>query len=441
MSSSKNEASVKDKTDQKGEVVTLPSGKSKAVTKPAQGNSSLVHRLKKSGLDPQKLLDLALTGTASKSATKTRHMMMVLGFALFVAIPSAAFSAYMFFWASDQYHSTAAFAVRSSNPVAATEVLGMVLDGGGESTTSNSYIVTDYLQSQTIVEDLSKDLDLQEIFNRESSDFLFSMGRDIPIEDQLEYWNGMVDASYDSTSGVIYLEVRSFRPEDSVKIAEAVLQKAEVLVNNLSEENRHQIVRFAQEGVARAEARLKAIRKQMLAYREESQEVSPEDNAKLTAEMIAGLDQERASREAEKATLTSYLDEDSPKIRMLNRQISALESEIASMRQRLGSGVSPSAGSASADSNALSFRIANYSELKLEEEFARGLYVSTLAGLEKAREDADSKSMYLATFIEPTLSQEAQYPHRMLYSLAVFLLLTGFWTVAVLLYYNVRDRT
>jgi capsular polysaccharide transport system permease protein len=433
---------TKEQSAEKGAVFTLPSKKTGTVARSSQRDGGLVTRLKKSGLDPQKLLDLALPGATAKSATKLRHRMVLLGFLLFVALPSAAFSAYMFFWAADQYHSTAAFAVRSSNPVAATEILGMVMgNAGGESTTSNSYIVTDYLQSQAILEDLPKDLDLQSIFSRESSDVLFAMGKDLPIEDQLDYWNSMVDVSFDATSGVIYVEVRSFRPEDSVKIAGAVLKRSEVLVNQLSEANRRESVRFAEESVARAEARLKAIRKQMLAYRDETQEVSPEENARLAAEMIAGLDQQRATREAEKSTLLSYLDEDSPRIRMLDQQIEALETQISEVRQRLGAGTSPGSTVKQDRANSLSFRIADYSELALEEEFAQKLYVTSLASLEKARQEADSKHLYLATFIKPTLSQDAQYPSRFLYSLAVFLMLGGLWTVVVLMYYNIRDRT
>ncbi|WP_133192691.1 RkpR, polysaccharide export protein [Labrenzia sp. 011] len=413
------------------------------MSKTSDRDGKLVARLKKSGLDPQKLLDLALPGTTAKSVAKTRHRLILFGFFLFVALPSALFSAYMFFWASDQYHSTTAFAIRSSDPVAATEILGMVMGGGGsESTTSNSYIVSDYIQSQAILEDLPEDIDLQAIFNREASDFLFSMGTDLPIEDQLDYWNSMVDVSFDSTSSVIYVEVRSFRPEDSVTIAEAVLERSEILVNKLSEANRRQTVRYAEESVARAEARLKAIRKQMLAYRQETQEVDPEANAEIASEMIAGLDQERASREAEKATLMGYLDEESPRIRMLDQQIAALEGQITSVRQRLGTGGVPAGQTETGDGrDNLSLRLADYSDLAVEEEFAQQLYVTSLASLERARQEADNKSLYLATFIHPTLSEQAQYPGRFLYSLAAFLMLAGLWSVAVLLYYNVRDRT
>ena len=421
--------------------MSLPSKKGASAAKTIQREGKLVARLKKSGLDPQKLLDLALPSTTARSVAKTRHRLILLGFLLTVLLPSTVFSGYMFFWASDQYHSTTAFAVRSSQPVAATEILGMVMGGGGsESTTSNSYIVTDYIQSQAILKDLPVDIDLEAIFNRESSDFLFSMGSELPIEDRLNYWNDMVDVSFDATSSVIYVEVRSFRPEDSVTIAEAVLERSEILVNKLSEANRRQTVRYAEEAVARAEARLKAIRKQMLAYRQETQEVDPEANAEITAEMIARLDQERASREAEKATLMGYLDEDSPRIRMLDQQIASLQGEITSVRKRLGTGGSAT-GEAGDRRNNLSLRLADYSELAVEEEFAQQLYVTSLASLETARREADNKSLYLATFIHPTLSEDAQYPSRFLYSLGAFLLLAGLWSVVVLLYYNVRDRT
>lgn len=441
MSSANKLPETEEKPDSKGAIFTLPAKKGGSAAKSRERDGKLVTRLRKSGLDPQKLLDLALPNTTAKSVTKLRHRLMLVGFFLFVALPSLAFSAYMFLWASDQYHSTTAFAVRSSNPVAATEILGMVMGGGGsESTTSNSYIVADYIQSQAILEDLPDDIDLEAIFNRESRDFLFSMGSDLPIEDRLNYWNDMVDVSFDATSSVIYIEVRSFRPEDSVKIAEAVLERSEVLVNNLSESNRRQTLRYAEEAVARAEARLKAIRKQMLAYRQETQEVDPEANAQIAAEMIAKLDQERASREAEKATLMGYLDENSPRIRMLDQQIASLEGEIASVRKRLGTGGSAT-GEIGDRRNNLSLRLADYSELTVEEEFAQQLYVTSLASLERARQEADNKSLYLATFIQPTISEDAQYPGRLLYSLAFFLVSAGLWSVVVLLYYNVRDRT
>jgi len=440
MTSSGNAPVTRDKETAEGVYVAIPDDDRSKLPKVSAKTPPLMDRLKKSGLDPQRLLDIARPGISPKAKAKLRHRLVIVGFFLFVALPSLIFSAYMLFWASDQYHSTTAFAVRSSTQAGATDILGMVFDSGSESPTSNSYIVNDYLQSQVIVEDLKQTMDLEAIFSREGADWFFRMGEDLPIESQLSYWNDMVDVSYDATSGVIYVEVRTFHPEDSVAISQAILKRSEQLVNELSEVNRKQSVRFAEETVARAEARLKAIRKQMLAFRDITQEVSPEENARIAMEMIASLDQQVVAKEAEKRTLETYLDTDSPRIRLLTEEISALKSQIATERQRLGAGTGGGSDGSIAQDR-LSVRISTYSDLKLEEEFANQFYATALAGLEKARQDADQKHMYLATFIEPTFSQKAQYPQRILYSLAVFLLLAGLWSVAVLMYYNIRDRT
>ncbi|MCV0428446.1 MAG: RkpR, polysaccharide export protein [Roseibium sp.] len=412
-------------------------------SKPAKDHS-LLDRLKRAGLDPHKLLDLTLQNGSGQTKRSKRHWYVRASLLLTVLLPSLFVSYYMFFVASDQYHSTTAFAIRSSNMPATSEILGMVLSSGADSTTSNSYIVHDYLQSQAVLDDIKRSVDINSVFNREGSDWFFRMGENLPVEDQLDYWNSMVDVSYDATSSVIYVEVRSFNPEDSVAIASEVLNRSEILVNKLSDANRRQSVRYAEETIARAEARLKAIRRQLLDYREKTQEVSPEENARLAAEMIAGLEQNVVSKEAERTTLLSYLNEDSPRIRILTEEISALKQQVQAERKRLGSGRStqePAAGTTALDRSTISFRIADYSDLKLEEEFANQLYVTSLASLEQARQEADQKHMYLATFIQPTLSEDAQYPRRILSSIAFFLLALGIWVTVVLMIYNIRDRS
>lgn len=402
----------------------------------------MLDRLKSSGLDPQKLLDATLATNTRRSAKMMRRRALIASFVGMVLLPAIAISIYIFLIASDQYHSTTAFAVRNSQATPATEVLGMVLNTGGESTTSNSYILHDYLQSQAIVEDISKTIDLEEIFNNNGADWYFRMGKDQSIEDKVDYWNDMVSVNFDATSGVIFVEVRAFSAEDALKLSTLVLGQSELLVNQISESSRRQSVRFAEESVARAEARLKVIRKQLVNYREETQEVSPEENARIAAEMIGQLDQAVAAKETEKNTLMTYLDAESPKIRMLTREIESLRQQIDTERKRLGAGTFLTQNTGKEDKGrSISFRIADYSELALEKEFAEQLYTTALAGLEQARHEADAKHIYLATFIPPTLSEDAQYPDRYIYALCAFLLIFGVWIVCVLGYYNIRDRT
>ncbi len=351
-----------------------------------------------------------------------------------VIIPSSVTSIYIFFFASNQYHSIAAFAIRSGSSAPASDFMGFLMSPGADSTESNSYIVSDYVQSQTLLEDIASEVDLTDIYNRSGADWLFRMGEDLPIEERLSYWNSMIDVDYDSTSGVIYLEVRSFDPRDSLRISSLVMEKSEKLVNELSAKNRRESVRYAEEAVAKSETRLKAIRKQILQYRKETQEVSPEDDAKIALQLIGQLDNRISEKKAERLKFLSYLDTESPRIRLLSEEIAALENQLQLEKSRVGGGSTGSMGAS------ISERLASFSELALEEEFAQDLFTTALAGLEQARQEANRNSLYLATFIPPTLSDRAQYPNRLLYSLSTFLILLGAWLLCVLMYYNIRDR-
>src|SRR5690606_10339979 len=137
----------------------------------------------------------------------------------------------------------------------ATELLGMVIQGGGATNASDSYIINDYLQSQAIIEDVSKTVDLERIFNVSHADWLFRMGEDLPIEDRLDYWNSMVDVTYDSTSGNLFVQVKAFTPEDAKAIAEAIVENSDRLVNRLSETAQRETSRFDTEEGARAGVR------------------------------------------------------------------------------------------------------------------------------------------------------------------------------------------
>ncbi|MXN67188.1 RkpR, polysaccharide export protein [Stappia sp. GBMRC 2046] len=393
-------------------------------------------RLRHAGLDPMQLVRARSAAEEGQVKIPLRHRWMVLGFVFGVLLPAIVVTVYMVFIAADQYHSRTAFAVRTIENAGATELLGLVVQGGGASTTSDSYIISDYLQSQAVVEDISKTLDLEAIFNRSNSDWYFAMGEDLPIEDKVEYWNTMVDVNYDATSGLITIETRAFAPEDATAIADALVEISERLVNRLADKAHRESIRFAKQEVARAEARLKIYRKELLQYREETQEISPLENARITVELIASLEQELTKNQAELKTLKQYLDPQSPQIRILERQILSLEEQISSERQRLGAGN----GTSDVARRSISNRLASYEELEVEREFAQKAYTAALAGLENARAEADSKQIYLAVSLHPSLSEDAQYPYRLLSSLTVFLLLFGVWLVCVLTFYNFRDR-
>lgn len=415
------------------------------VKPPEPSHREITARLKRSGLDPRKMLDFAKRQKRWGYPRNLRYLIMIATFVLFVAVPSAVVSVYMIFIASDQYQSTASFAVRNSSSTGgATDLLGLVMQSGADTTISNSYILNDYLQSQPFLEDVMNHFDMDRIYSSSDWDWWFRMGTDLPVEAKLKYWKSKIETKYDQASGIIVVDLLAFTPEDARNIMAFIVQKSEDLINNLSESARRQSLKSAQESLATAEVRLRTVRRQLLNYRETAQEISPEDNAKLAFQMIGELESQITTKQTTLKTLDGYLDPKSPRMAMLKQEIKGLQKQLDTERQRLGGGANaPAAAAATGSStdNSIPYRIGSYSDLELEKQFAEEYYTTALAGLEKAKAEAAARELYLATFIPPTLPQYAQYPKRFIYIICTFLLLAGIWLLGALTFYNIRDRT
>ncbi|WHA42582.1 RkpR, polysaccharide export protein [Agrobacterium larrymoorei] len=367
---------------------------------------------------------------------KLRHVVIAAGFALGVLVPTALAGGYMAFIAADQYHSSAAFAVRSIDGKVSGDILGMFTQSaGGSSTGSDSYMLLDYIRSERMIEAVSETVDLEQAFARRGADFFYALAPGQPIEDKLEYWKSMVRVNYDHTSSILNLSVKAFDPQTAQLISAAIIDESERLINDLSLEARNGVLKASQNEVELAEGRLSAARVALRNFRDVSQEADPVEAAKLAAQLVGSLEQQLTQLKTELTAAQTRMSTNSPRIRVITTQIASLEKQLEEERQRFGSGTT-----GHNQSSDVATRILQYEKLETEREFAEKAYTTALGGLEKARIDANNQQRYLATFIQPTLSQLAQYPSRAMNVALVFLGCLFAWGVATMGFYNIRDR-
>ncbi|GEO85691.1 MULTISPECIES: RkpR, polysaccharide export protein [Alphaproteobacteria] len=375
---------------------------------------------------------------------KIRHLVIIAAFVVLVAIPSTLASLYLAFVAQDQYHSSASFAVRSIiSSAGASDIMGMFTQTTAGSTVADSYILMDYLLSERMVEDVDSRFDLDATFAPRGGDYFFGLAAGQPIEDKLNYWRRMITVDFDNASGILQLHVRAFDPKKAQEIASFILTRCEILINDLSTTAHEETLKLARQEITIAEKRLTDARMALREFRDVSQDVDPVEGAKLAVQLVAGMEQQLAKLNAELEVARSQMAEDTPRIRVIKTQISALESRIETEKQRIGSGIAEAKTDRTTTdltNSDVSGRLQLYEKLQLEHEFGEKTYAGALASLEKARIDATGKQRYLAVFIQPTLSQMAQYPNRLLYAVLVFLGGMFVWGMATLLYYNIRDR-
>ncbi|QUS58863.1 lipopolysaccharide biosynthesis protein [Pseudovibrio brasiliensis] len=374
-----------------------------------------------------------------------RRRLLALSLALMVLVPGALGSTYFLFIASDRYSSTVGFSVRGMDgTTAGGDFLGALTGlASVGTTTTDSFILMDYLRGREVVERLSSDEDIITHFSDSDIDFIYRLDDKLPIEELVGYWQGMISTSFDNTSSIIEVEVQAFTPEMTERIATRVLSYGAELVNTLSQNARRDAVKFAEEEVRRAELRLKIIRMRMKDFRSAESSIDPTRNAEVQIELIAGLEKQLLDTRSRLATLVGTIDESSPTIRQLRKQEEVLIKQILNKKdeisgRNLTSSQEPSGATDRLSS--LSSLLANYEELVVEQEFAQQAYTAALAGLERSRAEADRQQRYLAVFNPPSKPEDAIYPRRVINSLILLVALFAMWALATVITYSIRDH-
>ena len=370
---------------------------------------------------------------------KKRRQRLWMSAVLFVLIPSLAATAYYTVVAAKQYAVEVRFAVRGLDSVGGPDLLGMFTGAATSgSTLTDAYILMDYIHSKEILLRMSDEFAVQKVFNHPNADFWAAFSSPgAPTEDFLDYWKGMVRTSLDSSSRILTVEVRTFDPDDAVKVAQSILGLSEKLVNELSERSRQDAVHSANQEVARMEDRLRRSGEALRAFREKQQDIDPALTAQANLQRLSAIQSQINEARARLSSQRSYMQETAPPVQFTLTQIKALEQQLKTERDRLGQGDEK----LGKGSSTLSGVVEDYQSLLLEQEFAQKAYISAQSSLERARVTADQQQRYLGTFVPPRRPETAIYPTRIINIAVFFVLNLILWAIGVLAVYAVRDHT
>lgn len=367
-----------------------------------------------------------------------RRRWLYLSAFLFVVVPSLLAGFYYNVVAADQYSVEVRFAVRGADGAASSDVLSMMTGvSTAGSTITDSYILMDYLRSRQLLEDLKTRVDFNAIYNSPRADVLATFPvKDRSIEKFVEHWRAMTQIDFDTTSKIIIMEIRSFQPEHSEQLAAETLKLSEALINRLSERSRQDALRSANAEVERMEERMRKSLSTMRAFREKSQDIDPTKSAAAQLGRLSEIESLLNAEKTRLSTQSSFMSPDSPAVQFTKSKIEALEKQVAAERAKLGQG----AGANGTGVGTMSSVVEDYQALATEMEFAQKAYLLSQQSLEQARITASQQQRYLATFVSPSLPQEALYPQRIINTGIAFLLSFCIWLIVVLIVYGVRDH-
>ncbi|MGA0533977.1 hypothetical protein [Hansschlegelia sp. KR7-227] len=389
------------------------------------------------------LPDAAVARPAPRAAAGRSKKNFVKISAVFaIALPTFLASIYYGFIAAPQYVAEARFAVRGPDDGGSGggDLMGALTGIGGSAAPmiSDSFIVSQFIESGQLVGNLQRTLDLRAIYSHSNADFL-ARYRPYDFEDTIEhltlFWNSVAWVYFEPISGIITFNVRAFTPEDALKIARETVRESEKLVNKLSERAREDTISVTKQEQSRAELRLKFARKAIQDFRDRKGATDPTSVATAQSQIVADLESQLAKQEAELQAANAFLNRDAPTVRVMRNAVDALKSRIATEKAKIGSVAPNSQG------QLISASMAEFENLATERDFAQKAYEQASQSVEAARMRAERQARYIATFVEPHMPEDSLYPKRLQMIFLVLLCSTLAWAIGVLVFYGIRDHS
>ncbi|MFT4097321.1 MAG: hypothetical protein QM651_09355 [Rhodoblastus sp.] len=369
-----------------------------------------------------------------------------ISFLLLVAIPALATTIYYYAFASDQYTSEFRFSVMQGNAVLpgmpATSVgssstgaspapggLASLLGATAGGTSSQNFLVVDYLTSKQALRDLQTRINIREMFTRSSIGWWDRFGADDRSDQEFaKYLQKFIYANYDQITNLAVVNVRAFTAADAELIAQTMRKQAETLVNNINDRANRDAIASAEKEDARWEESLRKATYELAKYRYGKNLINPySGDVSSNVQVAQGLLTNLVNLKTQLASaMNQDASENSPTVRNLKAQIKAASDELKKIQ---------------GDAGALADVVAKYDTLVFDQQYAQTMVSQTRAALALARANAAVQHLYIEPYVTPEYPDRPSYPNRPVAILLAIAAIFGFWFAGVMIYLAIKDHT
>lgn len=349
-------------------------------------------------------------------------------FLLIFLLPTVVTAGYFYLIASDRYVTEARFALRPA--------LGSVDKVQNDETGANSLsrqmiaqdtlITTGYIASRQMIETLEREMPLREMFSREGIDFLSRFDASEPIEQFMRYWHKRVTTSVDPNGGIIVLKVAAFDAEESYKLARAILDESERMVNDLSLKARQVALTESNRELKNAEERLVTVQRAMRDLRNKAGILDAQSANKNNLTVIAELRKKRIDLSVQLNLSLRDLAPERRQIQDLKAQILDLDENIEKIERQMTS-TDPE------QRRLLSESMTEFEGLENERKNALLYYNKVLAASEQARIIANRQIEFFTPVVPPVVPTSAIEPRRHLFTSIVALVAMALFGLSVVI--------
>jgi capsular polysaccharide transport system permease protein len=348
-------------------------------------------------------------------------------------IPTITAVAYYGYFASDQYESETRFTVRSSTPALGSDQLGEATGIPSAKIVQDTQIALNFIESHEMLDVLAeRNVDLHDVFGRESIDWWARLPEDASSDDMLEYWKYMVSTSVNPSSGIVTIYVRAFSAEDSAMLVREILSASEYVVNRVNDRIWKDVIATSNTNLENAKKQLQEAREALAGARNRDGVLTVEGSSAIVTNLISAMETERLNLQHRYDAQLSVVSADAPQMLVLKREIDSKEQQISELKSQLAGGTG--------DTRNLADVSQEMSQLQLAQSLAEQQFSASLSTVEQIQFVSRQQLLYLESFLDPRVPDEAMYPKRVLSISLIFAASLLLWGSLLGILHAVRNQ-
>ena len=367
---------------------------------------------------------------------RKKRLIWRLSLLLFVILPTILSAVYYTLYASEQFQSEARFVVRA---ISATPLQQGEGDDGAaiiplpNSLNQDAHIIASYLSSDQFYHEMNGELDIETLFSRSDIDFFNRLTEKVAFDEKVKYLKKKMTIFVDGPSGIITVRARAFTPEEAQKIVQVALDRAEVIIDKISERAKTDLVERAEDEVRLNLAKFVDSLTELRRFQDETGILDPLGSAQVVSRLISGLTNRKLETIVEVEIAKNSGVSNNPRMRQLELLLKAIDSQISDLKGSLTQNNQKKG-------TVLSDTLVTFAELQTQRLLSEALYESSRRSLDTAKSTALRRTTFLAVFSRPKLAETKFYPKTLRQVAFVFVAMFILWSIAMLIIAAVEDH-
>ncbi|MFG0411961.1 ABC transporter permease [Pseudomonas sp. FYR_11] len=353
-------------------------------------------------------------------------------FALTFVTPLIVALIYYGFFAVDRYVSTAQVVVREeSNTSSQVSGLSTLLTGASPASREETLYLREYVMSMDMMLLLEDRLKWIEQYSKQRGDLFFRVEKTDAREDILEYYQRIVTAHFDETTGLLEVNVQAFEPQLAQAMLKEILSASEDFVNEVSHSIAREQMKFSEGELEKARNNYETRKNELIKFQNHNKVLDGQTSAQSRATIIASLESEYSVQQAALTEMLYKLRADAPQVRQQKQKLNSINAQLTSEKKHL---VSEPTG------DQLNVIASKFQQLTLDAGIAEQSYKSAVQALEHARIESYKKIRTLVTVVSPNSPDRAIYPERWYNLITIAIALLMLYGIARFIIASIEDH-